>query len=61
MTAKSPASLTQFPCQVMIHEMRIMELQEVIVPAYFIPGGSPVKNNAFPPDFWYGSIISHVL
>ena len=46
MTAKSPASLTQFPCQVMIHEMRIMELQEVIVPAYFIPGGSLVKNNA---------------
>jgi len=42
MTAKSPASLTQFPCQVMIHEMRIMELQEIIVPIYFIPGGSPV-------------------
>jgi len=30
----------------MIYEMRIMELQEVIVPAYFIPGGSLVKNNA---------------
>ena len=43
MTAKSPASLTQFPCQVMIHEMRIMELQEIIVPIYFIPGAVRFK------------------
>ena len=41
--------------------MRIMELQEVIVPAYFIPGGSLVKNNAILLIFGTGLLkpMSH--